>query len=93
MNDAQLERLLAAMDGAPHLTAGRWRFTYVAGRVVVQARVGKGERWSFAPSRDVVQVERFLERSYHGRAVNRWVELAGRLDFARHAAAMAARVL
>lgn len=92
MTDAQVFTLLDELKSAPSLTFRRCRYYAVPGRVVTMERVGQGERWSFAPSRDVRPLARFLA-GYHPREVRTWVERAQGFNVAAHARAMTARVL
>lgn len=91
MNDAQLFSLLEATVDAPRLVIGDRKYIHVDGRVLEMKRVGKGERWSFAPGRDVHPVGKLP--AWVRRDVRVWAARAEVLDFAAHARAMGARTL
>lgn len=89
MTDARLEELLDAMAGAPRIVVGRHKFVVVDDVVVVETRVGKGERWAFAPGRDVHRVMPY----WYPREARAFVERARLMNWPAYLRAMSARVL
>jgi hypothetical protein len=100
MTDDRLFELLDAMRGAPSYVEGTGRrmWTHAPGfGIVEQRRLGKGQRWSFAPSRDVVPPALYAyglmgPRSW-SRPLLEWARRAELLNVAAHAQAMSVRCL